>query len=69
MNITLQADVYQPEPWRRREVCFHKGQSVQVIPADNMPDDSEIKFWIDADDPRYPGSENPYGFALYDFHI
>ena len=68
MTKTLKADVYQPEPWERREVCFRKGATVKVIPADNLPDDSEIKYWIDESDPRYPDMEysNPYGFALFD---
>ena len=69
MKLELLADVYQPEPWCRREVLFHKGQTVQASPASNLPDDSEVLAWIDSDDPRYPGSENPYGFALYDNHM
>ena len=66
-RIILKTDVYQPEPWHRREVCFAAGTSVRVIPADNMPDDSDIAYWIDEYDPRYPDMKynNPYGFAVY----
>jgi len=66
-HIILTSDIYQPEPWCPREVCFQAGTTVRVIPADNLPDDSDIEFWIDEYDPRYPDMkyDNPYGFAVY----
>lgn len=61
--IKLTKDVYQPEPWCKRELLFHKDETVPVIKADNLPDDSSIKYWIDLPDPR-TGENNPYGFGL-----
>ena len=67
LQIKLKTDVYQPEPWMNREVCFKAGTVVNVIPADNLRDSSDIAYWIDEHDPRYPDMQydNPYGFAVY----
>lgn len=61
--VRLKKDVYQPEPWARCELLFHKGETVPVIKADNLPSASSIKYWIDLPDPR-TGEVNAYGFGL-----
>ena len=61
--VKLKHNVYQPEPWARRELLFHAGETVPVVEASNLPDDSPIKYWIDLPDPR-TGRDNAYGFGL-----
>ena len=63
MKVKLLVDIYNPEPWSPRVVCFSAGQIVNVVPADNLPEDSEIKLWIDELDPR-TNIENAYGYGL-----
>jgi len=63
MKVKLLVDVYNPEPWSPRVVCFRAGQTVNVVPADNLPDNHYITLWVDELDPR-TGIENGYGFAL-----
>ena len=65
MLVELKRDVYQPEPWTKRELLFHKGEVVPVVAADNLPSDSPIKYWIDLPDPR-TGEQSRYGFPLYE---
>ena len=63
MIVKLLVDVYGPEPWSRRVVCFRAGQIVNAIPADNMPEGHAIKLWIEENDPR-TDEPNVYGFDL-----
>jgi len=40
---------------------YHMGETLDVIPASNLPDDSKIKFWIVQDG----WDEDAIGFGLY----
>ncbi len=62
-KVMLIRNIYQPEPWGRKQILFRSGEIVPIIKADNLPASSEIKYWIDLPDPR-TGRDNPYGFGL-----
>ena len=71
--VRLLRDKTTPEHWvgnetkKKAGVYFKAGTIVRVIPADNMPADSEIKYWID----EASVEDNCYGVALYvgDFEV
>ena len=66
MKVKLLRDVSTPEGWiggatkERNGWVFKAGQVVEVIPTINLPEDSDIKFWVDEESV----ADNPYGIGL-----
>ena len=58
MKVRLLTTVTYPAPWAHGTPVYEAGETVPVVPANNVP---EIDFWIDTDILR----DDPYGIGLY----
>lgn len=66
MKVKLLTDVTTPQPWvgSNRKTKYKAGTVVNVMPADNIPQDGPdpIRFWVD--EPEV--AESAYGIGLCD---